>query len=451
MVTADEQIDIGELLEQAAGELSDMVIGVKADGSMYYISPSVENVLGYSDRVFQRLYNHAVTYKDDRRFLGVQKFVFRQLDKLKAEMDTGYACEPETLAVNHRDGFRVSLHVQCIPTVAEENQLRGAVCICRDISARKQQLDDVALAKAVFENSMIGIYVTDAYGKIIQANSTFSRLSGYQPLEVIGCTPQLIDIQRYSPDFFQDIKQSLEERDFWEGEIHHRHKDGHVFAAWVAITVLRDRNNKVVNTISYLSDLTEKQNSEHKIHRLAYFDPLTGLPNRSLFYDRLTQAVHHAHRTRSEVALLLLDLSDFKFINQRFGHALGDALLHQIGQRIVHCVRSEDTVARMGGDEFAVILGGMGNRAQLLSAATKIATKICRTLEQPFCVRGQEVVSGASIGIACYPMDGRESETLLQHADSALAEARAAGKGHYQFYGVSTDVDRDAIVRISRI
>lgn len=434
-MTVDDQMDIGELLEQAAGELSDMVIGVKADGSMHYISPSVENVLGYSDRVFQRLYNHAVTYKDDRRFLGVQKFVFRQLDKLKAEMTTGFACEPETLAVNHRDGFRVSLSVQCIPSVTEDNKLRGAICICRDISARKHQVDDVALARSVFENSMMGIYVTDACGNIIQANSTFSRISGYQPDEVIGCTPGLIDIERYSPDFFQAIKQSIEEHDFWEGELQHRHKDGHVFVAWVGITVLRDCNNNVVNTISYLSDLTERQNSESKIHRLAYYDALTGLPNRSLFYDRLSQAVQHAQRDQAEVALLLLDLNGFKAINQRVGHILGDALLHQIGQRIVRCVRAEDTVARMGGDEFALILGGMADRAQVVSAASQVAEKVCRALAMPFCVRGQEIVTGASIGIACYPMDGREVKTLLQHADSALLKTKAESKDSYRFYG----------------
>ncbi len=429
-----ESSDPGHLLEQIADRLSDMVLAVGLDGSLYYVSPSVENVIGYSDQVFMRLYNHAMVYSDDQRFVVVQEFVTRQLQQLRQDFAEGYECEPEVLVVNHRDGFRVSLSVQSMPSLDGEGKLEGAICICRDVSTRKQNLEAMALAAKVFENSLTAIYITNAHGKIVQANQAFSRLTGYSLEETVGESPELMDVERYSESYFQSISDSLERKDLWEGEIQHRRKDGQVFPAWVAITVLRDNNRRIINTISYFSDITEKKNSESKIHRLAYFDPLTGLPNRSLFTDRLMQSINRAKRSEGQVALLFLDLDRFKAINDSLGHALGDALLHQVGQRLRDCVRNEDTVARMGGDEFTVILGDLKDRTQAVTTAAHVAEKIRHTLSQPFMIRNREIFTGASIGLAFYPADGSEPKTLLQNADTAMYHAKSAGKNNYQFY-----------------
>lgn len=427
----------GHLLEQVADRLSDMVIGVDLDGSLNYVSPSAESVIGYSSPVFIRLYNHAMNYSDDQRFKVVQRFVARQLEKLRAEIETGYVCEPEALVLNHRDGFRVSLSVQCMPSLNDTGEVEGAICICRDVSTRKQNLEAMALAAKVFENSLTAIYITDSHGKIVQANQAFSRLTGYSLEEAVGESPELMDSTCYSKSYFQSINDSLERKDFWEGEIQHCHKGGHVFPAWVAITVLRDANRRVINTISYFSDITEKKNSENKIHRLAYFDSLTGLPNRSLFTDRLMQAINRAKRNSGQVALLFLDLDRFKAINDSLGHALGDALLHQVGQRLRDCVRNEDTVARMGGDEFTIILGDLKDRTQAVTNAAHVAEKIRHTLAEPFTIRNREVFTGASIGMSFYPTDGSEPKTLLQNADTAMYHAKATGKNNYQFYTVA--------------
>jgi diguanylate cyclase (GGDEF)-like protein/PAS domain S-box-containing protein len=424
----------GHLLEQVADRLSDMVLAVGLDGSLYYVSPSVENVIGYSDQVFIRLYNHAMDYSDDQRFLVVQKFAAKQLSNLRSTFLNGYESPVETLVVNHRDGFRVSLSVQCIPALDDHGELEGAICICRDVSTRKQNLEAMALAAKVFENSLTAIYITNSHGKIVQANQAFSRLTGYSLEEAVGESPELMDIDRYSKSYFQSIWDSLDRKDLWEGEIQHRRKDGQVFPAWVAMTVLRDANKRIINTISYFSDITEKKNSENKIHRLAYFDPLTSLPNRSLFTDRLMQSINRAKRNDGQVALLFLDLDRFKAINDSLGHALGDALLHQVGQRLRDCVRNEDTVARMGGDEFTVILGDLKDRTQAVTTAAHVAEKIRHTLAEPFMIRNREVFTGASMGLAFYPSDGSEPKTLLQNADTAMYHAKAAGKNNYQFY-----------------
>ncbi|NHN38936.1 EAL domain-containing protein [Pseudomaricurvus alcaniphilus] len=438
-MTEEDRTQLGLLLEQAAAEHSDMVLGVRADGSMYYASASIEAVLGYCDRDFLRLYNHSLDFEDDQRFLGVRQFIYRQLEKLNTEMQTGYACEPETLAINHRDGFRVSLSVQCIPSLDDNNTLQGAVCICRDISARKHRVDDVALASAVFENTMIGIYVTDSFGKIIQTNSTFTRITGYQPEEVIGDSPRLIDVERYAPTFLRAVRQSLENNDGWEGEIQHRHKDGHAFTAWSSFAVLRDANRKIVNTIGYFSDLTERRSTDMKIHRLAYFDPLTGLPNGNLFTDRLQQAMFQTRRRGGSLALLVLDLDSFRGVNDRLGHAVGDALLQQVSRRIADCIRAEDTLAHLDEDKFAVILGSLPEGDQGATCAAQVAEKIRQALAQAFVVGNQQLYSGASIGIASYPADGSDPTKLQQHAETALILAKANGKTGYQFYTPSLD------------
>ncbi len=424
----------GELLEQVADRLSDMVLGVGLDGALYYVSPSVENVIGYSDQVFMRLYNHAMTYSDDQRFSVVQAFATRQLSSMQSQFKNGYQCPAETLVINHRDGFRVSLSVQCIASVDARGALDGAICICRDVSTRKQNLEAMALAAKVFESSLTAIYITDSQGKTVQANQAFTRLTGYSMEDVVGAVPELVDTQRYSPSFFRSVEESLKRNDLWEGEMQHRRKDGTDFPAWVAITVLRDANGRVINTIRYFSDITDKKNTENKIHHLAYFDPLTSLPNRSLFTDRLMQSINRAKRNEGQVALLFLDLDRFKAINDSLGHALGDALLHQVGARLRDCVRNEDTVARMGGDEFTVILGDLKDRTQAVTTAAHVAEKIRHTLSQPFMIRNREVFTGASIGLAFYPGDGAEPKTLLQNADTAMYHAKSAGKNNYQFY-----------------
>ncbi|WP_439136225.1 diguanylate cyclase domain-containing protein, partial [Pseudomaricurvus sp.] len=423
------------LLEQLADRLSDLVLGVNLDGSLYYVSPSIEGLLGYSNLVFQRLYNQALEYQqlscnDDQRFSVLQRYLQRQLATLstvspealeKTAEERVHVVDrddagSEVLQVSHRDGFRVSLNLQVVPLVGRGNAPEGLICIGCDVGSRKHSTEAMALAMKVFENNLTAIYITNAQGLIVQANQAFERLTGYSLDEVVGESPRMMDVNRYTQSYFQSIHDNLERKDFWEGEIQHRRKDGRVFPAWVAISVLRDHNRKVVNTISYFSDITEKKHSDTLIHRLAYFDSLTGLPNRTLLTDRLKQSIARAKRAGQQVALLLLDLDHLKQVNDSFGHALGDTLLQQVGQRLQDCVRDEDTVARVGGDEFAVLVSGLADRIQGMTAVARLAESICYRLAQPFTIGARQIETAARAGIAFFPADGSEVDTLLRNS-----------------------------------
>lgn len=457
------------LLEQMADRLSDLVLGVNLDGSLYYVSPSVEHLLGYTNLVFQRLYNQALEYQelscnDDQRFSVLQRYLQRQLATLRtvppedASQGSGDglhevgqdAAASEVLQVSHRDGFRVSLNLQVLPLVGREGVPEGLICIGCDVGTRKHSAEAMALAMKVFENNLTAIYITNAQGVIVQANQAFGRLTGYSLDEVIGESPRLMDVNRYTQSYFQSIHDNLERKDFWEGEIQHRRKDGRVFPAWVAISVLRDHNRKVVNTISYFSDITEKKHSDTVIHRLAYFDSLTGLPNRTLLMDRLKQSVVRAKRAGQQVALLLLDLDHLKQINDRFGHALGDSLLQQVAQRLRDCVRDEDTVARVGGDEFAVVVSGLTDRVQAVTAVARLSEMICHRLGESFSIGAEQVDIGACVGIAFYPADGSEADTLLRNSDTALYHAKTIEGRSYRFYNKDMNAKAEARAQLER-
>ncbi|MBU3069411.1 EAL domain-containing protein [Aestuariicella sp. G3-2] len=457
------------LLEQMADRLSDLVLGVNLDGSLYYVSPSVEQLLGYSNLVFQRLYNQALEYQelschDDQRFSVLQRYLQRQLATLSTvpPEDTSQRsaeglhrgeheeATSEVLQVSHRDGFRVSLNLQVVPLVGRDGVPEGLICIGCDVGTRKHSSEAMALAMKVFENNLTAIYITNAQGAIVQANQAFVRLTGYSLDEVIGESPRLMDVNRYTQSYFQSIHDNLERKDFWEGEIQHRRKDGRVFPAWVAISVLRDHNRKVVNTISYFSDITEKKHSDTLIHRLAYFDSLTGLPNRTLLRDRLKQSTARARRAGQQVALLLLDLDHLKQVNDRFGHALGDSLLQQVAQRLQDCVRDEDTVARVGGDEFAVLVSGLADRVQAVTAVARLSETICHRLTQSFTVGAEQIDIGVRAGIAFYPADGSEADTLLRNTDTALYHAKTVEGRHYCFYNKAMNAKVEARAQLER-
>lgn len=435
------------LLEQMAETLSDLVLAINADGSLSYVNPAVEPLLGYTPQVFQRLYNQSLEYQtlscsDDQRFAVLQNYLQRQLVDLTAAQ-AGESDVPEvspigsgaeTLQVMHRDGFRVTLNLQVLPLMAWGGSGEGLICIGCDSRARKQNAEALGLAMKVFENSLTAIYVTNAQGVIVQINQAFERLTGYSAAEVIGESPRLLDVDRYTRAYFHTINEHLGRKDFWEGELQHRHKDGHVFPAWVAMSVLRDAQRNVVHTISYFSDITEKKHSDTQIHRLAYFDALTGLPNRSLFVDRMAQELRRAQRSNRLVGLILLDIDQLKDINEHYGHALGDTLVQQIGQRLQDCVRQEDTVARLGGDEFGVLVAGFNGRRQAVMTVAQLTEKICQWLCQPFVIGQRRVALRVSAGVVIFPADGSEVETLLHNADAALYHAKQEGRSPYRFY-----------------
>jgi diguanylate cyclase (GGDEF)-like protein/PAS domain S-box-containing protein len=317
---------------------------------------------------------------------------------------------------------------------AEAGALRAAAGILGAAIGRAAAEEEVRFAASVYENSIEGIVITDAEGKILRVNPAFTRVTGYQSHEVIGKTPKLLNSGRHDQAFYQDMWSSLTETGSWRGEIWNRRRNGELYPQWLGISAVRDADGRVNHYIGVFNDITDKKLSEKRIQRLAYYDPLTELPNRRLFQDRLQQALMNSQRTDSEVALLYLDLDRFKLVNDSFGHTTGDELLKEAARRLRSCVRASDTVARLGGDEFTIILAGLSADRHVPEQVAVLAQNIIDTLSEPYQFDGQDVTVSASVGIAVHPQDGDDGETLTLNADTAMYHAKAAGRKNHQFY-----------------
>jgi diguanylate cyclase (GGDEF)-like protein/PAS domain S-box-containing protein len=272
--------------------------------------------------------------------------------------------------------------------------------------------------------------ITDRQGRILKINPAFSQITGYGTEEAIGESPSLFRSHQHDDQFYRDLWRALTETGRWQGEIWNRRKNGEIFPIWQTITSVSNEQGEIVRYISIFDDISEQKEWEKRIHHLAFFDALTELPNRRLFEERLGHGLELVRRTQQQLGLLLVDLDRFKAVNDTLGHPIGDQLLRQIASRLRHCVREEDTVARLGGDEFAVILENLGSSAD----AESVARKILARLSSPVVLEGKEIFPSASIGISIYPEDGRDTETLVRNADTALYKAKDQGRNGFQFY-----------------
>jgi len=307
--------------------------------------------------------------------------------------------------------------------------------VFRDIRRRKRDEMELTRAARVFESSQQAIVLCDADFKIISVNPAFVAMAGYAAHEVIGQSSRLFDSGRHPPEFFAAIRKALAHHDKWEGEFWNRRKNGEVFPLWLTLSVYRDAANKVQNYVNIATDISERLAAQEHIRQLAYFDALTRLPNRRLLQDRAEQTLISAEREGRQAALLFVDLDHFKTINDSLGHSAGDELLSEIARRLLGCVRRMDTVARLGGDEFVVLLDDA-----TLDGTVEVARKVLEVVARPCWIDGHELGVTPSLGISMFPQDGRNFETLLKHADTAMYRAKEAGRNTYQFFASEMNV-----------
>ncbi|MBC7858571.1 MAG: diguanylate cyclase [Burkholderiaceae bacterium] len=273
------------------------------------------------------------------------------------------------------------------------------------------------------------VFITDPNGVILWANRALEMLSGYANADVLGKTPHLFHSGAQNLDFYQRFWNAIKNGITWRGEIVNRRRDGRRYTASQTVTPLLGSNGQVSHYVAILEDISERKASEERMHHTANYDALTDLPNRACFFDRLGQALALARREGQSGALLFLDLDRFKQVNDQLGHAAGDALLVGVAQRLREQVRESDTVARLAGDEFTVILP----RLATLEAAAGIADKILDAIAAPFAIAGAELTIGISIGIALFPQHGETVEEVLNAADHAMYRAKKAGRNGYAF------------------
>ena len=298
-----------------------------------------------------------------------------------------------------------------------------------DLSSQRQAEESLKLSARVFENAQESIILTDAKFNIVSVNPAFLEMTGYEAEEVLGKNPRLLSSGRHSTEFYVAMWQTINTEDKWQGEIWNCRKNGDVFPVWVRISVYRDAAGKACNYVGIATDISERLAAQESIRQLAYFDPLTQLPNRRMLQDRVGQALASAEREGKLSALLFIDLDQFKTINDSLGHSAGDQLLIEVAKRLLGCVRRMDTVARLGGDEYVVLLTDV-----TLEGTSEVARKILDVVALPFQFNEHELGVTPSLGISVFPQDGRDFETLLKHADTAMYRAKDSGRNAYQFF-----------------
>ncbi len=302
--------------------------------------------------------------------------------------------------------------------------------LSRTIGKLEKAGEQLQLSAQVFENSRDAITITDAHSTIIAVNQAFTSITGYAAAEIIGKTPKILQSGRHDAEYYRIMWAAIRENGYWQGEIWNRRKNGEIYPEWLKITAVKNQSQHTTNYIAVFSDITDDVRAAERIQRLAYYDTLTDLPNRALLSDRLDLAIAHAKRGGSKCAVLFLDMDRFKNINDALGHSIGDQLLQSVAIRLKECVREVDTVARMGGDEFVVILDSMAETDSIMP----VARKILHSLSQPYEIEGHNIRATPSIGISVYPDDGTDHESLIMSADSAMYHAKEMGRDNYQFF-----------------
>lgn len=321
------------------------------------------------------------------------------------------------------------LHSIRFPLLTDDDVVYSICTQSIDVTEHKHAEDQLRLAARVFDRAGEGIVVTDPEQRILTVNSAFTLVTGYEAHEVIGKTPHILSSGKHDAEFYQQLWMHLKTHGWWQGEIWNKRKNGDLYPEWLTINSVNDPDGKVINYVGIFSDISVVKESQRRVEFLATHDELTGLPNRALFMDRLRQAIAHSERNGKTFAVLFIDLDNFKVINDSMGHAAGDDLLKEISSRLRDCVRSGDTVARFGGDEFALLI-----EEATIVEAEMTAQRIADSLLHPHPVNRQNVYPGASVGICLYPNDGLDPETLLKNADSAMYKAKDGGKGSHHFF-----------------
>ena len=332
----------------------------------------------------------------------------------------------------HKD---IYLQADFVPMFDSRGEIIGGVGVFNDITLRKKVEEKLQLSARVFSDTNEGITITNAEKEIIDVNPAFCRITGYSREEVMGKNPRILSSGKQSPQFYVDMWQHIDEHGHWQGEVWNRTKKGELYAELLNISTVSDDHGMIINYVGVFTDITRSKNQQEKLHQMAHYDVLTQLPNRTLFADRFQQAVAHSKRNATQIAVCFLDLDKFKPINDTYGHMVGDELLKEVAARIKLIIRDEDTISRQGGDEFALLLGGI----ESFSHCEQFLDRLLEAIAQPYRINGETHSISASCGITLYPFDNADLDTLLRHADHAMYQAKQAGRNRHHLFSVEDD------------
>jgi diguanylate cyclase (GGDEF)-like protein/PAS domain S-box-containing protein len=379
----------------------------------------MEAVLSLGEkRIWGRLHMRAVR-------MGAERFILVLVEDLTAEK------KQSALSRKYAASLKIA-HDELERRVVERTAelLKANEELKHEISSRKQVQKSLSLAARVISTCNEAILITDSRAAIVHVNEAFCQITGYAREEVLGQNPRIMSSGRHAKAFWNEFWQTLRTSGHWRGEVWDRRKNGDVFPKLLAVSAIRAESGTLTHYVAIFSDITKMKQTEERLENLAHYDPLTQLPNRLLFRDRTIQALLHAERDGTSLAVMFVDLDGFKNVNDTLGHVRGDELLVAVADRLRQCVRRSDTVARLGGDEFTVLMPDLSEVRHVILAARRIID----AMQQPLLLSGEQIFTSASIGISLFPTNGKDYDSLLKHADTAMYCAKSQGKNGFQFF-----------------
>lgn len=348
-------------------------------------------------------------------------------DELWQKITSGQVWHGEFIN-QRKDGSLFHERSSISPIFNSKGSLTGYLAIKHDITKEKEAERDMRLAASVIANTTEGVVICDANWNILEVNPAFTLMTGYSPSEVVGQRPTVLGAGDSNDETNHQMHEALTQADSWQGEFHNRHKNGQLYITRTSVSIIRDAGDTITHYIAVVSDITASKMEHKQLQQQAYFDYLTGLVNRTLLNDRLTQALHRAKRESHWLAICFMDLDGFKLVNDTYGHDAGDELLVNIARRLKDSVRGSDTVARLGGDEFVLLLSPICSAQE----CDIIATRILQSVAVPVLLScGHEARVTGSMGITLYPLDTSSEDQLLRHADQAMYQAKQSGRNRY--------------------
>ncbi|MGF2735651.1 putative bifunctional diguanylate cyclase/phosphodiesterase [Marinobacter sp. DUT-1] len=414
-----------ERLALVAATTPNLVLFLDEAGTIEWVNPSFEQHTGHLLAEIRGKHPRDVLYGPD-----TDPDTIARINRHLHRGDT-FA---EDILHYTRSGIPYWVHSYCVPIGRDQGVAPGYIVIQNNISDRKHSERGLRIAASVFDRSHEAILITDHNNRILDVNPAFSRITGYSRDEVLGLNPAILSSGRHSREYYQSMWLSIEKTDHWRGEIWNRRKNGEEFIELLSISRVHLEEPGQYYHVAAFSDITALKNHARELDRAANYDDLTGLPNRQLLEERLRSACSHAERHGRRLSVCCLDLDGFKAINDRLGHGAGDEVLRTLAERLTHTLRSGDTVARVGGDEFVLLLQS--------DDANAVYHRILSVIGEPVAVGGEQVKLTASLGVTRYPEDRADAEGLIRHADQAMYLAKEKGRNQFHFFDPDLDQHR---------
>jgi diguanylate cyclase (GGDEF)-like protein/PAS domain S-box-containing protein len=413
--------DANEMISQLRQSLDNGFVRYSPEGRILEFNEAYRKMLGYEE--------------EELKGMSIKDLTLGEWDVPLPDFFEGYDLSQKSSEIYEKQGLRKDgssfpIEKRTFVSLNGQGEVESIWSIVSDISLRKEYEEKLRLLASVFDNTVEGIVITNIDGTIQEVNPGFTAITGYTAEEVGGENPRILKSEHHEPSFYQQMWQDISETGHWSGEIWNRRKDGESYPERLSINAVTDYKGDVSHYVSVFYDISDIKRGEDQLHHQAYHDALTGLPNRQLFIDRLETGLLRARRKNTQIAVMFLDMDNFKNINDSLGHNVGDLFLQEVAKRLVATLREEDTVARFGGDEFVILVHMTDSQWDV----SVVAKRLFAAFSKPLQLGENELFASFSLGISVFPDDGSDAESLMKNADLAMYRAKAQGKNSYHLY-----------------